>query len=100
MLRHRRPCLEARAGNLDHATNAYRESLDIRRRILDTYGDTPEALRDLSISHALVATDFDGRRRGAHPGRRVTALDRSPDSLRATPITRSASAFVDSVAGR
>ncbi|HEY1538470.1 MAG TPA: hypothetical protein VGF63_03655 [Solirubrobacteraceae bacterium] len=37
-------------GDLAAATAAYDESLTIRRRLLDTYGDTPQALRDLTVS--------------------------------------------------
>jgi hypothetical protein len=34
---------------------AYTESLTLRRRIRTTYGDTPESLRDLSVSLEKVA---------------------------------------------
>jgi tetratricopeptide (TPR) repeat protein len=37
-------------GHLDKAEGAYRESLTIRRRLLEGIGETPETLRDLSVS--------------------------------------------------
>ena len=39
-----------RLGNLEAARTAYRESLELRRQLRATLGDTPQALRDLSIS--------------------------------------------------
>ena len=37
-------------GNFEEAEAAYRESLEISRRLRERVGDTPETLRDLSIS--------------------------------------------------
>ena len=37
-------------GNLQEAEAAYRESLEISRTLRDRVGDTPEILRDLSVS--------------------------------------------------
>ena len=37
-------------GRLEDAEGAYRESLEIDRKVLEKVGNTPEALRDLSIS--------------------------------------------------
>ena len=37
-------------GNLEAARTAYRESLELRRRLREALGDTPQALRDLSVS--------------------------------------------------
>ncbi|MGH7059573.1 MAG: tetratricopeptide repeat protein, partial [Stellaceae bacterium] len=42
--------VERDLGNLEAARAAYRESLDIARRLREAVGDTPQALRDLSIS--------------------------------------------------
>ncbi|MGH3974444.1 MAG: hypothetical protein ACRDS9_14110, partial [Pseudonocardiaceae bacterium] len=42
-------------GQLDDALTAYTESLTLSRRILTDYGDTPQSLRDLSISLDNVA---------------------------------------------
>ncbi len=41
---------ELEAGRLDAALTAFRESLDLCRRLHQTLGDTPQTLRDLSIS--------------------------------------------------
>ena len=38
------------AGELASATAAHEESLALVRRLVDAYGETPESLRDLSIS--------------------------------------------------
>jgi len=42
--------VEGDLGNLEAARAAYRESLELRRRLREAVGDTPQALRDLSIS--------------------------------------------------
>ena len=34
----------------DRSRSAYRESLELRRRLREARGDTPQALRDLSVS--------------------------------------------------
>ena len=47
--------IQARRGDLDPALTGYTESLDLARRLRDTYGDTPETLRDLSVSLNKVA---------------------------------------------
>jgi tetratricopeptide (TPR) repeat protein len=39
-----------RRGNLEEAEAAYRESLEIDRKIREATGDTPEALHDVSVS--------------------------------------------------
>ena len=41
---------EQELGKWDEAREAYQESLDIARRILERIGETPEALRDISVS--------------------------------------------------
>ena len=41
---------ERDGGRLDAAAQAYRESLELRRRLREQLGDTPQALRDLSVS--------------------------------------------------
>ena len=41
---------ELEAGRLDAALQAYRESLEISRRLRERLGDTPQALRDLTVS--------------------------------------------------
>ena len=42
------------AGELGSATAAYEESLALDRRLVDAYGETPQSLRDLSISLGRV----------------------------------------------
>ena len=42
--------VERDSGRLDAALQAFRESLEIRRRLREQLGDTPQALRDLSVS--------------------------------------------------
>ncbi|MGH3869872.1 MAG: hypothetical protein ACRDQ4_27985, partial [Pseudonocardiaceae bacterium] len=42
-------------GQLDDALTTYTESLHLAQRIHTTYGDTPQSLRDLSISLNKVA---------------------------------------------
>jgi tetratricopeptide (TPR) repeat protein len=42
--------VERDLGNLEAARTAWRESLDLRRRLREAVGDTPQALRDLSVS--------------------------------------------------
>ncbi|MCW5209629.1 hypothetical protein VU10_05520, partial [Desulfobulbus sp. US1] len=37
-------------GDFEAAQKAYQESLSIRRRIIERVGETPESLRDLSVS--------------------------------------------------
>ena len=42
--------VEAGLGNLEAARAAYRESLELSRQLRESLGDTPQALRDLSVS--------------------------------------------------
>ena len=42
--------VERDLGNLEGARGAYRESLELCRQLREAVGDTPQALRDLSIS--------------------------------------------------
>ena len=53
--RERFPAGVARAGgDLRTAERAFEESLSLRRRLLERGGETPEALRDLSVSLARL----------------------------------------------
>ena len=42
--------VERDLGNLEAVRSAYRESLELCRRLREAVGDTPQALRDLSVS--------------------------------------------------
>ena len=64
-------------GDLAAATAAYDESLTITRRLLDAYGDTPQALRDLRYSLGVVAST----RRAAGDEAAAAALDAEAAAL-------------------
>jgi tetratricopeptide (TPR) repeat protein len=48
-------------GQLDDALTNYTESLTLARRVLDTYGETPQALRDLALTLARIGRVHEGQ---------------------------------------
>ena len=70
--------VERDLGNLEAARAAYRESLDLCRRLREAVGDTPQALRDLSVSLEQCRA---GRARSRQSRSRPRRLSREPRSL-------------------
>ncbi|MDR3690859.1 MAG: toll/interleukin-1 receptor domain-containing protein [Fimbriimonas sp.] len=90
--------LEASLGLREEALGRYRESLDLSREVLSTYGRSPEALRDVSVSLNKVADveaslglreEALGRYRESLDIRRevLSTYGRSPEALRDVSIS-------------